>query len=159
MGHIAEKIWHISFYYHSKSIIHVSLHQTQRSRGGAMQTHTGSWNQAHNAAAAAEVPLMRKQRECKREREREGRQEIDGDRGREITWRGIFIIPVTFSCCFLCERITFLSCSPRVLFTQSLTTLIKVCRLMVFDVRHHFMGCSPTRASDASVNATLAALG
>ncbi len=33
-------------------------------QGGAMQTHTGSWNQAHNAAAAAEVHWMRKQREC-----------------------------------------------------------------------------------------------
>lgn len=55
-------------------------------QGGAMQTHTESWNQAHNAAAA-EVPWMRKQIECKREREREWRQEIEGERGREITWR------------------------------------------------------------------------
>ncbi len=86
MGHIAEKIWHISFYYHSKSIIHVSLHQTQRSREEPCK-HTQEAEIKPTMQQQQQKYLGWENRENAREREREGRQEIERDRGREITWR------------------------------------------------------------------------
>lgn len=81
-GRLAPKIWHLFLLPQQINNSCVFTPDTEE-QGGAMQTHTGSWNQAHNAAATEVPAALNEKTDRMKRRESEGKNE----RVREITWR------------------------------------------------------------------------